>query len=187
MPVITCVLMEGYSDATKRRLEERLTDAAKHTTGAVWDAITVMINEVPSQNYMRGRVEKIPAKAPVPAAELVRQFLQAMQERDLEKASGFLADDFQMTFPGDARFTKLEELVTWSKDRYQSVEKTYENFDECFGSEGVTVYCSGTLSGKWLDGSAFSGIRFVDRFTVTDGKLTNQSVWNDMAEVKAPA
>lgn len=30
---------------------------------------------------------------------------------------------------------------------------------------------------------AYAGIRFIDRFTVRDGKLVDQNVWNDMAEV----
>jgi hypothetical protein len=32
-------------------------------------------------------------------------------------------------------------------------------------------------------GEKYSGIRFIDRFTVRDGKLADQMVWNDMAEV----
>jgi hypothetical protein len=41
------------------------------------------------------------------------------------------------------------------------------------------------LYGVWCDGSAFNGIRFIDRFTITDGKITSQQVWNDLAEGKA--
>jgi phenylpyruvate tautomerase PptA (4-oxalocrotonate tautomerase family) len=183
MPVITCVLIEGYSDKTRRLLEQRLTDAARYTTGAVWDAITVMINELPFENYMRGRVEKIPAKAPTPASDIVRSFLTTMESRDLEGAKSYLADGFKMTFPGNAQFNELEELIDWSRERYQSARKEYQKFDESFGPEGVTVYCFGTLSGMWLDGTQFSGVRFIDRFSVVDGKLADQRVWNDMAEV----
>ena len=46
-------------------------------------------------------------------------------------------------------------------------------------------YTRGTLAGEWPDGTAFSGIRFIDRFEVTDGKITQQDVWNDIAEVRA--
>jgi hypothetical protein len=45
------------------------------------------------------------------------------------------------------------------------------------------VYCFGTLYGELLDGTPYSGIRFIDRFTVKDGKLVDQNVWNDMGEV----
>ena len=48
------------------------------------------------------------------------------------------------------------------------------------------IYCFGTLYGELLDGTPYSGIRFIDRFTVRDGKLVDQMVWNDMAEVLGP-
>ena len=46
------------------------------------------------------------------------------------------------------------------------------------------VYCSGTLFGVWNDGSAFEGIRFIDRFEVVNNLLTRQEVWNDVAEIQ---
>jgi phenylpyruvate tautomerase PptA (4-oxalocrotonate tautomerase family) len=185
MPVITCVLIEGYCEQTRRLLEERLTDAARSATGAPWDGITVMINELPDANYMRGRIERIPAKAPVQPAQLVQQFLNAMEARNLAKAKSCLAERFTMLFPGGVEFTKLEQMIEWAKPRYQSIIKTYEKFDEAFDKDGAAVYCFGTLSGKWLDGTSFEGIRFVDRFRVVDEKLTSQRVWNDLAEVGA--
>jgi hypothetical protein len=35
----------------------------------------------------------------------------------------------------------------------------------------------------WLDGSAFEGVRFLDRFDVRDGRIQRQDVWNDLALV----
>ena len=48
----------------------------------------------------------------------------------------------------------------------------------------MVVYCFGTLSGEWLDGTPFAGIRFIDRFTLRDGLLADQTVWNDMGEFR---
>jgi hypothetical protein len=48
----------------------------------------------------------------------------------------------------------------------------------------AVVYTRGTLAGEWPDGTAFGGIRFIDRFEVTDGFITRQDVWNDLAEVR---
>ena len=119
---------------------------------------------------------------------VIRAFLAAMEARDLETAKGFLAPGFEMVFPGAPPMHTLEELVAWSKPRYRSVGKTYDRFDEAPGGDGATVvYCFGHLHGEWLDGSAFSGIRFIDRFTVRDGKLVDQMVWNDMGEVRLAA
>ena len=39
-------------------------------------------------------------------------------------------------------------------------------------------------AGEWPDGTAFEGIRFIDRFVVVDGKITDQRVWNDLGEAR---
>lgn len=114
---------------------------------------------------------------------IIKEYLQAMEDRDLAGAASFLADDFQMHFPGDQTFHTLDELVSWARPRYQWVKKAYEQFDFCPAGDENVVYCFGTLHGQWLDGSIFGDIRFIDRFVVRDGLLTNQKVWNDLAEV----
>ncbi len=116
------------------------------------------------------------------ASEKVRLYLSAMEAGDYETSSALLAEDFVMTFPGNARFTKPEELTEWGSTRYRFVNKTYDNFDEITDGSNVIVYCFGTLGGEWLDGTPFSGIRFIDRFTIVDGKLTDQKVWNDFGQ-----
>jgi hypothetical protein len=111
-------------------------------------------------------------------------FSTHMEARDLESAKALLADTFTMTFPGGVAMNTLEDLIDWAKPRYRFVRKTYERFDTASGDQGPTVYCYGTLSGEWLDGTDFEGIRFIDRFETADGKLTRQDVWNDMGEMK---
>ncbi|BCH28463.1 hypothetical protein MesoLjLc_03930 [Mesorhizobium sp. L-8-10] len=180
MPVVRTTLIEGYDDETRSRLAARLTDAVRSTIAAPLEGVTVVIEEVKPSSYMRGRVSRMPGRPVAAAAETVRAFLAAMEARDLDRARGFLADDFVMTFPGNARFTALEELVAWGSKRYRFVSKTYEGFDESFGEQGMVVYCFGTLSGEWPDGRPFKGIRFIDRFTVDGGRLVDQRVWNDL-------
>lgn len=184
MPVIRTTLIEGYDDATKRRLGERLTDAVRATIDAPLDGITVILEEVKPSGYMRGRQSRVPGAPKPSGSDVVRDFLAAMEARDLDRAQGFLADGFSMTFPGPARFASLGELVEWGRARYRFVRKTYEAFDEAAGADGVIVYCFGTLAGEWPDGTPFQGIRFIDRFTVSGGKLTGQMVWNDLAEAR---
>ena len=118
------------------------------------------------------------------AAELVRHYLTTMERRDLAAAKAMHAPGFFMLFPGGKRFDTLEALVESSKTRYRSARKTYERYDVVHAPDGSEiVYCFGTLFGELLDGSAYSGIRFIDRFTVRGGKLVDQMVWNDMAEM----
>jgi hypothetical protein len=113
------------------------------------------------------------------AESVVRQYLDAMERRDLAAAKAFLAPGFWMLFPGGKRYESLEALVEGAQGRYRTAKKTYEQFD----AAGDVVYCHGTLYGELLSGETYSGIRFVDRFTVRDGRLVDQRVWNDMAEV----
>ena len=184
MPLIECTLIKGYDEDTRRVLAERVTDAACSTIGAASDFVTVTINEVESANYMRGRTRRTPASAPQQPDAIIKAFLAAMEQRDLATAQSFLADGFTMVFPGNARFTTLEELIAWARERYQSVSKTFEAFDVSYQGLDAVVHCHGTLAGLWLDGSPFSGIRFIDRFTLSQGRITSQKVWNDLAEMR---
>ena len=118
------------------------------------------------------------------ATQTVRSYLDAMEAREIDKARALLAPGFFMIFPGGNRFTDLEGLVEWSRPRYQWVAKRYERYDEAPLDDATAVYCYGTLYGVWPDGEPFEGIRFIDRFTVKDGKLVDQLVWNDLAIIQ---
>ena len=63
MPVIEITLMEGYPEAIRQALSERLTDAVTDTIAAPLDGVTVIIHEVPAANYMRGRQRRVPGAA----------------------------------------------------------------------------------------------------------------------------
>jgi phenylpyruvate tautomerase PptA (4-oxalocrotonate tautomerase family) len=185
MPVVTVDLIEGYDAETKARLGGALTNAVLGVVAAPPEAVIVLMNDHAPDSYMRGGEARSPgAPRPDPKA-LVRGFLSAMEARDLDAARAMLAPGFAMTFPGDARMETLEELIAWSKPRYARVAKTYDRFDAAQDGGTAIVYCFGTLSGEWLDGTPFEGIRFIDRFEIRDGRLTRQDVWNDMAEVRA--
>lgn len=187
MPIIETHILEGYSDADKERLARALTDAALSVVPATPDAITVMIHEMPRAHYMRGGTHRDPAPARPDAAATVRTYLAAMEARDLPNARALLGEGFVMNFPDAPGMTTLEDLIAWSKPRYAFVKKTYDSIETLQSGETAIVYAIGTLYGEWLDGTAFEGIRFIDRFELTGGKITRQDVWNDMAEVKANA
>lgn len=186
MPVLELHVLEGYTEADKTRLCNALTDAVRIVVPAPPEAVTVMIHEMPPADYMRGRQRRTPAPALPDPAETVRGFLAAMEARDIDTARAMLGAGFTMTFPATAPMATLEELIAWAAPRYRFVTKTYEGFDAMQSAdEAAIVYCRGTLSGEWPDGTAFDGIRFIDRFEVINGLLTRQDVWNDIAETKA--
>lgn len=116
--------------------------------------------------------------------QLVSEYLRTMERRDLAAAKTMLAPGFHMIFPGGKRYDSLEAVVEGAKGRYKRALKNFEHFDVAPGPDGSQiVYCFGTLYGELLDGSTYEGIRYIDRFTVKDGKLLDTHVWNDMAEV----
>lgn len=184
MPIVELHLLEGYDAEDKQRLGTALTDAVTLVVPAPPEAVTVMIHEMPKDRYYRGGEQRTGAAALPDPAKLVRQYLQSMEARDLPAAQAMLGEGFVMQFPGAAPMTDLSELLSWAKPRYQSVTKAYEGFDVA-ASQGAVVYCRGTLRGVWPDGSAFEGIRFIDRFELQGGKITRQDVWNDIAEVRS--
>ena len=46
MPVVRLTLIDGYDDATRTRLAQRLTDAIRTTIAAPLDGITVAIEDL---------------------------------------------------------------------------------------------------------------------------------------------
>ncbi|MFY0692595.1 MAG: tautomerase family protein [Paracoccaceae bacterium] len=186
MPIVELHVLEGYDAEEKGRLGRALTDAVRFVVPASPELVTVMIHDMPAENYYRGRTTRQPAAARPDPAELVRSYLTAMERREIAEAEACLDDGFTMQFPGAAPMQRLQELIDWAQPRYNFVKKTYEAFDAMQGAgDAAIVYCHGTLSGEWPDGTAFGGIRFIDRFEITGGKITRQDVWNDIAEVKA--
>ena len=186
MPIVQLHVLEGYTEDDKQRLGEALTDAVRLVVPATPDLVTIMISDMPAENYYRGRTSRTPAPAKPDPASLVRAFLTAMQSRDLETAQSFLSKSFTMTFPGTEPMESLTQLIDWAKPRYAHISKTYEGFDTIQSAgDAAIVYCRGTLSGEWLDGTSFEGIRFIDRFEVVGDTITKQDVWNDIAETRA--
>jgi 4-oxalocrotonate tautomerase family enzyme len=185
MPVLEVHLLKGYLPDERRRLAESLTDATRMVVPAPAEAVTVVIHEMDTDNYYRGRVTREGAAALPDPCAMVLAFLEALGARELDTAQSFLAKDFSMHFPGTEPMFALQELVEWSKPRYSSIEKHLEGI-EAFGSpDGATiVYCRGTLSGVWTDGSSFEGIRFIDRFELLGGEIQRQEVWNDLGEAQ---
>ena len=116
------------------------------------------------------------------ASDIARNFLDRFQSRDLAGAAELLAPDFAMVWPGSARFTRFEALAAWGKGRYRAVHNVYEAWEEAPTPDGIAVYAIGTLTGELGDGTPFSGVRFVDRLLVRDGKIAALHVWSDMAD-----
>lgn len=117
---------------------------------------------------------------------IVRSFLAAVEARDIEAAAAMLSPGCMMQFPGARPMTSLDAVVAWAAPRYRLVRKTIDGMDVVPGTQDgdATVYCRGTLSGEWPDGTSFEGIRFIDRFELSAGGISRQDVWNDIGETR---
>jgi len=115
------------------------------------------------------------------AARLVWDFLGLFAELRYAEANRYLAPGCRMQFPGGIEFTDCTALPTRSSAIYRWVHKVFEHFDEFETPAGTVVYNFGTLRGEWTDGVPFEGVRYIDRFLVSNGKITDQKVWNDLS------
>ncbi len=122
-----------------------------------------------------------------PAAQAIDTYLQLCEDRRLEEATEFLADGVHLIFPGNRSYASLQEMAQASKGRYAWVKKHRTDYavGERTAPDGATeqvVTSIGTLYGEKLDGAPFEGIRYIDVFTLRDGRIVRQEVWNDLAE-----
>jgi hypothetical protein len=113
--------------------------------------------------------------------KLVWDFLTLFAKRRYGEANAYLAPGCEMLFPGGLVFTDCTELPRRSDAIYRWVKKDFARIDEFAMAEGTLVYNFGGLRGEWADGTPFSGIRYIDRFEIRDGRIVDQKVWNDLA------
>jgi 4-oxalocrotonate tautomerase len=58
MPIIDITLLEGRSFEQKRKLAEKVTDAAVEALGAPRDSVRIILREVPKHHFAVGGVLK---------------------------------------------------------------------------------------------------------------------------------
>lgn len=118
------------------------------------------------------------------AATTVDSYLRTLMIPDPAGARRFIADDLRIRFTGGRAMRDPAECAAFNASRYAWVQKRFERIEVVCGAteEEAVVYSLGTLHGAWPDGSAFEGNRYVDRYVVRHGLITEMQVWNDSAE-----
>jgi len=114
----------------------------------------------------------------------VRRWFDNMSARDLPGASKLMSPTISIVISGGHRFSRLEDFVAFGADRYESVRKQTDHFEVCEAAGGVAVYVRGEMSGSWKDGTAFTGVRWCDRFLVSGGVVVDLQTWSDLAETR---
>ena len=119
------------------------------------------------------------------AKKVVETYLELSMVPDPEGASAWLAPDFRMPFPGGRRMSGPADSAAFNARRYAWVKKRFLRTDAALDPDTgeVRVFNTGYLYGEWPDGTPFETNRYIDIFTVRDGRITETQVWNDSAEI----
>ena len=136
-------------------------------------------------------LETAPAQT-LTAAQVVDEFLRLIMIPDPVAARRYTAPGLRIRFTGGRAMKDPTECTAFNKSRYKWVKKRIERTETVgasthmgahIGAAGeAVVYSLGTLYGEWPDGQPFEGNRYVDRYVVLDGLITEMEVWNDSAE-----
>lgn len=118
------------------------------------------------------------------AIDVAREFMDALERADATAAGALLAPGFVLRAPGGVSFRDLAEFAQFGRSRYLELRKTDRQFDACEAAAGIVVYAHGVMAGRWLDGSAFQGLRYVDRFLVRDRRIAELQVLNELGEFR---
>jgi len=129
-----------------------------------------------------------PDPFPTSSAALVDEFLRLIMIPDPVAARRYTAPGLRIRFTGGRAMSDPTECSAFNAARYKWVKKKIERTETVAagtnsdGDAETVVYSLGTLYGQWPDGTAFEGNRYVDRYVVKDGLITQMDVWNDSAE-----
>ncbi|MSO98865.1 MAG: hypothetical protein EXR11_11715 [Rhodospirillaceae bacterium] len=116
--------------------------------------------------------------------DVVKTFLDAMGQRDFAGMESVMGPGFKMTVTGGAVFIHPREFAAQSKGRQKSATKTTDRYEEIPNAEGAVVYSIGSMAGEWNNGTKYSGIRYIDRFEIKNGKIVDMNVYSDMSEFR---
>jgi hypothetical protein len=117
-------------------------------------------------------------------ADLVDEYLRLLMLPDPEAARRFVSPGLKIRFTGGRAMSDPAECTAFNAGRYRWVKKRIDATETVAGgtAESTVVYSLGMLYGQWPDGTDFEGNRFVDRYVVSHGLITQMDVWNDSAE-----
>lgn len=117
-------------------------------------------------------------------ADLINEYLRILMIPDPAGVKHFVSPDLRIRFTGNRAMRSPADCSAFNASRYRWVKKKIEKTEVVSnGSDAATVvYSLGTLYGEWPDGTPFEGNRYVDRYVVSHGLITEMDVWNDSAE-----
>lgn len=120
----------------------------------------------------------------ISAKTIVEEFLRIIMIPDAVGARDFVSHKLLIRFTGGREMRDPADCSAFNASRYSWVKKRFERTDVVADAteDEAVVYNIGTLYGAWLDGTPFEGNRYVDRYVISHGLITQMQVWNDSAE-----
>lgn len=117
-------------------------------------------------------------------AALVDEYLRILMIPDPAGVAKLVSPQLRIRFTGGRAMREPAECAAFNASRYRWAKKRIEATEVVVGGtpEHTVVYSVGTLHGEWPDGTPFEGNRYVDRYVVSHGLITQMDVWNDSAE-----
>lgn len=124
------------------------------------------------------------ARSTLSPADLVNEYLRILMIPDPAGVRHFVSPGLRIRFTGNRVMQSPADCSAFNASRYRWVKKKIEKTEVvAHGSDAMAVvYSLGTLYGEWPDGTPFAGNRYVDRYVVSHGQITEMDVWNDSAE-----
>jgi len=121
--------------------------------------------------------------APAPAA-VVDEYLRLLMGPEPAAARRLAAPDLRIRYVGGRPMSDPAQAAAFTASRYRWIKKRIDATETVAGGtpEATVVYSLGMLYGEWADGTPFEGNRYVDRYVVRHGLITQMDVWNDSAE-----
>ncbi len=127
-----------------------------------------------------------PTMAPpaLPPGALIDEYLRILMIPEPQGVRHFVSPQLRIRFTGNRPMRQPGDTSAFNAARYGWVKKKIERTEVVSGGtvEETVVYSLGTLYGAWPDGTPFEGNRYVDRYVVSHGLITEMDVWNDSAE-----
>ncbi|WP_049998891.1 nuclear transport factor 2 family protein [Halococcus sediminicola] len=116
---------------------------------------------------------------PSPPRAVVEEFFARMETDDRRgTVSELFAPIATITLPGVSfgGENAADAFLDYLAPRYEWASKTFDRWIEA----DTTVVSIGTLSGVDNDGEPFEDVRYVDVYTVVDGRIEQLDIWNDL-------
>jgi phenylpyruvate tautomerase PptA (4-oxalocrotonate tautomerase family) len=182
MPIIQVQLLEGQSPGVKTRLANALTDAFLMVIPAPAASMTIVLQELERENYMRGGALRRGEDGFEDPVKTMLAYLAAVETEDRDTAHGHMTEDCEFHLPGGVVVRSPFEVVEWARNRSRIMGFSVTSTDTSPGEHGPVVHLRGMLSGEWNDGVPFDGVRMSTRYEFARDKIRRVDLWNDLAD-----